>query len=90
MERVLHAAGFVGGLTVEKLRVEKGQLLAGQGTGGQQSIRPIAKLVGAEFKAAARLFYNGVSPEQPISAAERQELVDTCYDGYDPEVDRCG
>ena len=33
------------------------------------------------------LFYNGVSPEQPISAAERQELVDTCYDGYDPEVD---
>ena len=55
VERVLHAAGFVGGLTVEKLRVEKGQLLAGQGTGGQQSIRPIAKLVGAEFKAAARL-----------------------------------
>lgn len=34
-----------------------------------------------------QLFYNGVSPEQPISAAERQELVDTCYDGYDPEVD---
>ena len=33
------------------------------------------------------LFYNGVSLEQPISAAERQELVDTCYDGYDPEVD---
>ena len=33
------------------------------------------------------LFYNGVSPEQPISAAERQELVDTRYDGYDPEVD---
>lgn len=33
------------------------------------------------------LFYNGVSPEQPVSAAERQELVDTCYDGYDPEVD---
>ena len=33
------------------------------------------------------LFYNGVSPEQPISAAERQELVDTCYDGYAPEVD---
>ena len=33
------------------------------------------------------LFYNGVSPKQPISAAERQELVDTCYDGYDPEVD---
>lgn len=32
------------------------------------------------------LFYNGVSPEQPISAAERQELVDTRYDGYDPEV----
>ena len=47
VERVLHAAGFVGGLTVEKLRVEKGQLLAGQGAGGQQSIRPIAKLVGA-------------------------------------------
>ncbi|WP_418506032.1 M56 family metallopeptidase [Dysosmobacter sp.] len=34
-----------------------------------------------------QLFYNGVSPEQPVSAAERQELVDTCYDGYDPEVD---
>lgn len=33
------------------------------------------------------LFYNGVSPEQPVSAAERQELVDTYYDGYDPEVD---
>ncbi len=33
------------------------------------------------------LFYNGVSPEQPISASERQELIDTCYDGYDPEVD---
>ena len=55
VERGLYTAGFVGGLTVEKLRVEKGQLLAGQGTGGQQSIRPIAKLVGAEFKAAARL-----------------------------------
>ena len=55
VERVLHAAGFVGGLTVEKLRVEKGQLLAGQGAGGQQSVRPGAKLVGADLEAAARL-----------------------------------
>ena len=46
MERDLYAAGFVGSLTVEKLRVEKGQLLAGQGAGGQQSVRPGAKLVG--------------------------------------------
>ena len=55
MERVLHAAKFVGGLTVEKLRVEKGQLVAGQETGGQQSVRPGAKLVGVELEAAARL-----------------------------------
>lgn len=33
------------------------------------------------------LFYNGVSPEQAVSDAERQEVTDTYYSGSDPEVD---
>lgn len=34
-----------------------------------------------------QLFYNGVSPEQAVSDAERQEVTDTYYSGSDPEVD---
>lgn len=34
-----------------------------------------------------QLFYNGVSPEQAVSDAERQEVTDIYYNGSDPEVD---
>ena len=34
-----------------------------------------------------QLFYNGVSPKQAVSDAERQEVTDTYYSGSDPEVD---
>ena len=46
---VLHAAVIRWWSDFEKLRVEEGQLLPGEGTGGpQQVIRPAADLVGAD------------------------------------------
>ena len=51
---VCHAV-FISCFAVEELRVEEGQLLAGQGTGGEQSVRPVTELIGADMESAVFL-----------------------------------